>query len=61
VRALRLLVNVRNARAALERVLADEHWPADRAMSLAIDRLLLLEDEAAALIAKAAEQRRRLA
>jgi len=60
MRALRLLINARLARAALERLLEAEHWPADVALSRAVDRLIQLEEEAASASYRISEALRRL-
>jgi len=53
MRALDTLTAARQARAALERLLALNDWPEDRPLSLAIDRLLQLEEQAASAIHRA--------
>jgi hypothetical protein len=58
VRALDTLVAARQARAAIEHLLAINHWPHDRALSLAIDQLLILEEQATAAVRRVAEWRR---
>jgi hypothetical protein len=50
MRVLDTLTAARQARIAIERLLALNDWPEDRALSLAIDRLLLLEEQAAAAV-----------
>jgi hypothetical protein len=40
----------RQARNAIERLLAINDWPEDRALSLAVDRLLILEQQASETI-----------
>lgn len=52
VRALRLLANVRAAKASIEQLLADEQWPIDPPLLLALDRLQVLEAQARETIAK---------
>ena len=58
MRALDTLVAARQARAAIERLLAVNDWPEDRSLSLAIDRLILLEEQAAAAIHRVSSWRR---
>jgi hypothetical protein len=58
VRALDTLVAARQARAAIERLLSLNAWPADRPLSLAIDRLLELEEQSAAAVHRVAALRR---
>jgi hypothetical protein len=58
MRALDTLTAARQARIAIERLLAVNNWPEDRALSLARDRLLLLEEQAAAAVRRAAAWRR---
>jgi hypothetical protein len=54
VRAFDTLLAARQAKAALERLLAINDWPEDRALSLAIDRLVELDAQASAAIKRAA-------
>jgi hypothetical protein len=57
VRVLDTLIAARQAKAALERLLEINDWPPDRAISLAIDRLLELEAQASAAVRRASEWR----
>jgi hypothetical protein len=57
-RGLDTFTAARQARIAIERLLALNDWPEDRALSLAIDRLLLLEEQAAAAVRRADAWRR---
>jgi hypothetical protein len=54
VRVLGTLIAAKQARAAIERLLAVNHWPTDRALSLAVDRLVEIEEQAARAIQRAA-------
>ena len=58
MRVLDTLIAAKAARAAIERLLAINDFPSDRALSLAIDRLVVLEEQAAAAVRRAAEWRR---
>jgi hypothetical protein len=58
VRVLDTLVAAKQARMALERVLVVNDWPEDRALSLAIDRLVMLEEQASAALHRAVVLRR---
>jgi hypothetical protein len=58
VRTLDTLAAAKQARAAIERLLAINDWPKDRALSLAIDRLILIEEQVARAIERVAEWRR---
>jgi len=55
LRALRVLANVRAAKASIEQLLADEHWPTDRTLSLTLDRLQVLKEQANETITKVIE------
>jgi hypothetical protein len=59
VRALRLLVDVRTAKFALERLIKGR--PFDSVLSHALDRLQILEEDSLAVIAKISATRRRSA
>lgn len=58
MRALDVFVAARQARAGLEHLLELEGWPTDPALSLAIDRLVQIEEDAARTVLRAAEARR---
>ena len=58
MRVLDTLIAAKQARAAIERLLAVNDWPRDRALSLAVDRLVEIEEQAARAIERAAEWRR---
>jgi hypothetical protein len=58
VRILDTYVAARTARAAIERLLEVNLWPQDRALVLAIDRLLLIEQQASRAIQQVAQWRR---
>jgi len=58
MRALDTLTAARQARIAIERLLAVNDWPEDRALSLAIDRLLILEEQASEAIRRVVAWRR---
>jgi len=58
VRVLDTFTAARQARIAIERLLAVNDWPEDRALSSAIDRLLLLEEEASEAVRRAVACRR---
>jgi hypothetical protein len=58
VRALDTFITARQARASIEQLLAANGWPWDEALSRAIDRLTLLEEQAAAAIRRAASWQR---
>jgi hypothetical protein len=58
VRALDTLIAARQARASIERLLEVNDWPTDRSLSLAIDRLVLLEAQAAEACRRVDEWRR---
>jgi hypothetical protein len=58
VRALDTLVAARQARAAIERLLEINSWPVDPVLGGAIDRLLILEEQAAAACRRITEWRR---
>lgn len=58
MRTLDTLAAAKQARAAIERLLAINDWPKDRALSLAIDRLILIEEQVARAIERVAEWRR---
>jgi hypothetical protein len=57
VTVLDTLTAARAARAAIERLLEINDWPTDRALSLAVDRLVEIEEQATRAIERAAEWR----
>ena len=58
MRVLDTFTAARQARIAIERLLEVNNWPEDRALSLALDRLLLLEEEASEAIRRVKAWRR---
>ena len=58
MRALDTFTAARPARIAIERLLAVNDWPKERALSLAIDRLVILEEQASEAIRRVVAWRR---